>query len=105
MVKLAEGVPMLVPTQPENGFKLQPNELEDLITKRTKLLMICSPNNPTGSVYTVSELGELVRVLQRHPQVFVLTDEVYADINYVGGAASLTEFSCIQGRWICDAGI
>lgn len=100
MVKLAEGEPKLVPTQPENGFKLQPNELEDAITERTKLLMICSPNNPTGSVYTASELGELVRVLQRHPNLFVLTDEVYADINYVGGAASLTEFLDIQNRLI-----
>ncbi|MCQ2340627.1 MAG: pyridoxal phosphate-dependent aminotransferase [Paludibacteraceae bacterium] len=100
MVKLAEGTPVFVKTCAETGYKLQAGELEDAITDRTKLLILCSPNNPTGSIYSASELGELVRVLERHPNMFVISDEVYAEINYIGGAPSLTEFASIQGRLI-----
>lgn len=100
MVKLAEGTPVFVRTCAENGFKLQADELENIITERTKLLILCSPNNPTGSIYTATELGALVRVLECHPNVFVISDEVYAEINYTGSAPSLTEFCTIQDRLI-----
>ena len=84
MVKLAEGKNVIIETGIEQDFKMTPAQLEAAITPKTKLLTLCSPSNPTGSVYSREELEALASVLERHPQVFVISDEIYEHINYVG---------------------
>jgi len=80
----AEGVPVWVPTRPEHGFKLQPEALEAAITPRTKWLMLNSPSNPSGAVYDAGELQALARVLERHPGVWTIADDMYEHILYDG---------------------
>jgi len=80
----AEGVPVWVPTRPENGFKLRPEELEAAITPRTKWLMLNSPSNPSGAVYSADELRALAQVLERHPQLWTIADDMYEHILYDG---------------------
>ena len=77
---------MEISTTMEHDFKMTAERLEAAITPRTRMLILCSPSNPTGSVYSKQELGDLVQVLARHPHVLVLSDEIYEHINYVGGA-------------------
>ena len=81
-VKLAMGVPVIVPTRAEDSFKLLPQDLEAAITKKTKLVMIGYPNNPTGATMSKSELSAIVDVLDRYPDVLVLTDELYSELSY-----------------------
>jgi len=76
----AEGVPVWIPSRPEHGFKLHPGELEENITPRTKWLMLNSPSNPSGAVYTAQEYRALAGVLERHPHVFVISDEMYEHV-------------------------
>ncbi|MBM3354617.1 MAG: aminotransferase class I/II-fold pyridoxal phosphate-dependent enzyme [Betaproteobacteria bacterium] len=80
----AEGVPVWVPTKAENGFKLQPAELEAAITLRTRWLMLNSPSNPSGAVFSADELRGLVAVLERHPQVWVIADDMYEHVLFDG---------------------
>ena len=82
IVKLAEGNPIEVYSDISNEFKISPEQLESSITKKTKLLIINSPNNPSGSVYTEKEFFELSKVLEKYPEIFVLSDEIYEHINY-----------------------
>ena len=82
MVKIAQGKSVLVKTSMENNFCLTAEQLEEAITPNTKLLMLCTPNNPTGSVYTYDNLKAIVEVLKKHPQVVVLADEIYQHILY-----------------------
>ncbi len=82
MARMAGGEPAIVQTSVDNGYKLTPTELEDAITPRTRILVHCSPSNPTGAVYTREELEALAEVLQRHPQVFVVSDEIYEYVTY-----------------------
>ena len=84
MTEFAEGVPVWVRTGPENGFKLTPAQLDAAITPRTKWLMLNSPSNPTGAVYSPEELRELATVLERHPQVWILADDMYEHIVFDG---------------------
>jgi aspartate aminotransferase len=84
MVQLAEGTPVFVSCPPEKGFKLQPEDLERVITPKTKWLILNSPNNPTGAAYTKAELKALTDVLVRHPHVWVMTDDMYEHLNYDG---------------------
>ncbi|MBI3420171.1 MAG: pyridoxal phosphate-dependent aminotransferase [Proteobacteria bacterium] len=84
MVILASGKPVIVPCMPEKNFKLQPAELERAITPRTKWLILNSPSNPTGAAYTKEELRALTEVLLRHPQVYILTDDIYEHLLYDG---------------------
>ena len=77
MVRLNRGTPVIVPAQPEDGFKLQPEALEQAITSRTKWLFINSPNNPSGAVYSEADLSRLAEVLVRHPHVWVMSDDIY----------------------------
>lgn len=84
MVNLAEGAPVFVPTKAENGFKMSPADLEKAITKRTKWLILNSPSNPSGAAYTRDELKALGEVLLRHPQVWVLSDDIYEHVVYDG---------------------
>lgn len=105
MVKLAEGTSVLVPAGIDNDFKITPSQLEAAITPRTRMVLICSPSNPTGSVYTHDELQALVDVLARHPQVLVLADEIYEHINYTGAFTSLASFEAIADRTVIINGV
>ena len=98
MVKLAEGTPVTLVGSLENDYKVTAAQLEAAITPRTKLIMYSSPCNPTGSVFSCAELGEIAAVLARHPQVYALADEIYEYINFVGEHASLANFSEIKDR-------
>lgn len=105
MVKLAEGKPVLVYAGVEQDFKITPQQLEAAITPDTRLLMFNSPSNPTGSVYTGKELKALAEVLERHPQVIVLADDIYEHINYTGGAESIFRFASLRDRMIVVNGV
>lgn len=105
MVKLAEGVNVLVPAGIESDFKITPSQLEAAITPRTRMLLICSPSNPTGSVYTRDELAALVKVLESHPEIIVLADEIYEHINYTGSFTSLASFPEIADRTVVVNGV
>ncbi len=106
MVKLAEGVTVQVPTGIEQDFKMTPAQLEDAITPRTKAIIMCSPSNPTGSVYTGAELQALVDVLAKHPGVVVIADEIYEHINYTGAEfVSLASFPEIADRTVVINGV
>ena len=100
MVKLAEGVPVILVGTLENDYKVTAAQLEAAITPRTKVIMYSSPCNPTGSVFSREELGEIAAVMTRHPQVFALADEIYEYINFVGEHASLAQFAEVKDRVI-----
>lgn len=105
MVTLAEGKCVFVPTSPESKYKMSARQLEQAITDKTKLLLICSPNNPTGSVYSHEEFAAIAEVLSRHPEVFVIADEIYEHINYVGQHCSLASFPEIEDRVVIINGV
>lgn len=105
LVKLAGGVNVLVPAGIEQDFKVTPAQLEAAITERTRMVLLCSPSNPTGSVYTREELQGLVEVLARHPQVAVLSDEIYEHIDYSGAFTSLASFTEIADRVVVVNGV
>ncbi|MDE5594464.1 MAG: pyridoxal phosphate-dependent aminotransferase, partial [Muribaculaceae bacterium] len=105
MVKLAEGKNVLVPSGIENDFKITPEPLRAAITPRTRMLLICSPSNPTGSVYTRDELAALVEVLAEYPDIIVLADEIYEHINYTGSFTSLASFPAIADRTVVINGV
>ena len=105
LVKLAGGVNVLVPAGIEQDFKVTPAQLEAALTERTRMVLLCSPSNPTGSVYTREELQGLVEVLARHPQVAVLSDEIYEHIDYSGAFTSLASFPEIADRVVVVNGV
>ena len=105
MVKLADGTPVIVSAGIEQNFKITGAQLESAITPKTKMLILCSPSNPTGSVYTKEELKELADVLARHPQVFIVADEIYEHISYVGKHESIAQFEEIRERVIIINGV
>lgn len=105
MVKLAEGRSVLVPAGIDTNFKITPAQLEAAITPRTRMVLICSPSNPTGSVYTRDELQGLVDVLAKYPDVLVMADEIYEHINYTGSFTSLASFEAIADRTIIINGV
>ena len=105
MVKLAEGENVLVPASIEQDFKITPKQLEDAITPKTRMVLICSPSNPTGSVYTKEELKGLVDVLAKYPYILVLADEIYEHINFTGSFTSLASFPEIADRTIIVNGV
>ncbi len=105
MVKLAEGVSVTVSAGIENNFKITPEQLEAAITDRTRMIMLCSPSNPTGSVYTRDELQALVNVIARHPGIIVLSDEIYEHINYTDSFTSLGSFPEIADRTVLINGV
>ena len=105
MVLLAEGTPVFIDAPIEQDFKITPAQLEAAITPRTKALILCSPSNPTGSVYTRDELRALADVLLRHEQVIVIADEIYEHINYVGKHESIAQFAEIRDRVVIINGV
>lgn len=98
MVHLAEGKNVLVPATIEQDFKITPEQLRAALTERTRLIIFCSPSNPTGSVYSREELAELVKELADYPDVLVLADEIYEHINFTGSFTSLASFPEIADR-------
>ena len=92
MVKMAGGTPVVVQAGIEQDFKITPRQLQAAITSRTKAFILCSPSNPTGSVYTRQELAELAAVLAQYPYVTVISDEIYEHISYVGRHESIAQF-------------
>lgn len=105
MVKLAEGEAVYVTAGIENDFKITPAQLEAAITPRTKVFMFSSPCNPTGSVYTREELKALAEVFEKHPHVFILSDEIYEHINFRGSHESVAQFKSIRDRVIIINGV
>mgnify|MGYP001689980191 FL=1 len=105
MVKLAGGTPVYVNAGFEQNFKMTPQQLEAAITPRTKMLILCSPSNPTGSVYSKEELRALADVIRRHDDLYVLADEIYEHINYVGKHASIAQFDGMKERCIIVNGV
>ena len=98
MVNLCGGKSILVPAGIEQDFKVTAEQLEAAITERTKVVLICSPSNPSGAVYTREELASLAAVLERHQQVVVIADEIYEHINYVGHHESIAQFEALRDR-------
>ncbi len=105
MVKLAEGVPVTVHAGVEQNFKITPAQLEEAITPKTRMLLLCSPSNPTGSVYTRDELKALAEVVAKHPDILILSDEIYEHINYTGWRASIAEFESVRDRTVIVNGV
>jgi len=105
IVKLSRGVPHLVKTTMESGFKITPEQLSAAINERTKLFMFSSPCNPTGAVYSKEELAALAAVFQQHPDVYILSDEIYEHINFVGKHESIAQFSFLKDRVILINGL
>ena len=105
MAKLADGVPVTIPAGIEQDFKITPAQLEAAITPKTKMLILCSPSNPTGSVYSREELAGLAAVLAKYPQVYVIADEIYEHINYMGKHESIAQFPEIRDRVVIVNGV
>ncbi|WP_204343832.1 pyridoxal phosphate-dependent aminotransferase [Psychroserpens algicola] len=105
IVKLNEGVPVEVKTSIDNDFKLTPQQLEAAITPKTKMIWYSSPCNPSGSVYSKDELRGLADVLQKHPDIVVVSDEIYEHINFVGGHASMAQFDDMYNRTVTVNGV
>lgn len=105
MVKLAGGNPTIVKTGFAQEFKISPKQLEAAITPKTKVIILCSPSNPTGSVYSQSELEGLAHVILKHEDLYVIADEIYEHINYVGKHESIAQFPGMKERTIIVNGI
>lgn len=105
MVKLAEGKVVEVAAGIEQDFKITPAQLEAAITPATRMVLLCTPSNPTGSVYSPEELAALVSVLAKHPQILVMADEIYEHINFGGKIKSLASFPEIADRTIIINGV
>ena len=105
IVKLGEGTVKLVRTSAKNKYKITPQELEAAITSKSKLFIFSSPSNPTGSIYSKEELAELVKVFLKYPQIYIISDEIYEYINYVGKHSSIAEFEELKPRIIIINGL
>lgn len=105
IVKIAEGVPVEVPTSIDTNFKMTPEQLEAAITPKTKMLWYSSPCNPSGSIYSKEELRALADVLVKYPNIIVVSDEIYEHINYVGEHASMAQFPDMYDRTVTVNGV
>ena len=105
IVRVAGGVPVYVKTKLENDFKVTPEQLEAAITPKTKLIMFSSPSNPTGMLYTKDELKGIAQVVARHENLFVMADEIYEHINFVGKHESIAQFPEVKERVITINGV
>ena len=105
MVKLGGGTPVFIPAGIEQDFKITPAQLEAAITPKTRAIILCSPSNPTGSVYSKAELAALAEVLAKHERVIILADEIYEHINYIGKHESIAQFENIRDRVVIINGV
>ena len=105
MVKIGEGVPVAVYAGPEQNFKVTPAQIEAAITPATKVLMLCSPSNPTGAVYSKEELEAIAELLAKYPRIIVISDEIYEHITYVGKTVSIASLPGMQERTVVINGV
>lgn len=105
MVKLAGGVPVVVRAGIGQDFKITAQQLEKAVTPKTKVVMLCSPSNPTGSVYSREELRALASVIEKNPDIYVISDEIYEHINFIGGHESFAQFESVRERVIVINGV
>ena len=105
MVKLAEGTSVVVSAGIEQDFKITPAQLEAAITPKTKAIILCSPSNPTGSVYSEDELKKLAEVLKKHENIIIISDEIYEHINYIGAHHSLAQIPELKERVVIVNGV
>ena len=105
LVKLADGVPIEIPTTVESNFKITPKQLEEAITPRTRMIMYSSPSNPSGMVYSKEELRALADVLVKYPDIIVISDEIYEHINFVGQPFSMAQFEDMYDRVVTVNGV
>lgn len=105
MVTLADGTSVIVSAGIDQEFKITPDQLEAAITPRTKALILCSPSNPTGSVYSREELKGLADVLAKYPDIYILSDEIYEHINYLGTHESIAQFENVRDRVVIINGV
>ena len=105
MVNLTGGKNVLLPSSMEKNFKVTADELEAVMTDKTRLIVVCSPSNPSGAIYTYDELKAIADMLERHPNVMVIADEIYEHINYVGKHESLAQFDAIKDQVVIVNGV
>ena len=105
IAEMAEGKCVYIPAKLENDFKITAEQLEAAITPKTKLMMFSSPSNPTGMVYTKEELRAIAEVVAKHPQMMIMSDEIYEHINFVGGHESIAQFDFIKDQVITVNGV
>ncbi len=105
LVKLAEGKSVVIETSLESDFKITPKQLEAAITPKTRALLLCSPSNPTGSVYTYDELKAIAQIIEKHPNIIVISDEIYEHINFIGKHESIAQFDSIRERVVIINGV
>lgn len=105
VIKVAEGVPVYVKGGIEVNFKASASQIEEAITDKTKMMIYSSPCNPSGEVFTKEEIDPIVEVLERHPNVYVVSDEIYEHINFTGGHVSIGSYSSIKDRVITVNGV
>jgi aspartate aminotransferase len=105
LVTLCEAKNVIVHGSFENNFKVTPEQIEKAITPKTKALLLCSPSNPSGSVYSKEELEAIAKVIEKHPQIYVIADEIYEHINFIGKHESIAQFDSIKDRCIIVNGV
>ncbi len=105
IIKLAEGVPVLIPSTIETDFKVSAEQIEKAITPKTRMLIYSSPSNPTGSLYTKDELEKIARVIAKHPDIIIVSDEIYEHINFVGKHESIGQFDFIKEQVVTINGV
>ena len=105
LVKLSEGKSVVIETGLDNDFKITPKQLEDVITPKSRVLMLCSPSNPTGSIYTHDELKAIADIVAKYPNLLVISDEIYEHINFTGKHESIAQFENIRDRVIIINGV
>ncbi|MFI3239822.1 MAG: pyridoxal phosphate-dependent aminotransferase [Bacteroidales bacterium] len=105
MVKLAEGTNVLVPAGVDQDFKITPEQLKAAITEKTRMIILCSPSNPTGSVYSKDELKALADVLAEYPNIIIMADEIYEHISFAGKAQSIAQFENVRDRVVIVNGV
>lgn len=105
MIKMVGGKMVTIPSTVESDYKINPQQLEDSITDQTKVVMLCSPSNPTGSVYHDEELKALAEVIARYPQLYVISDEIYDYINFTGNQYSIAQYAGLKDRTMIVSGV
>jgi aspartate aminotransferase len=105
LVKLAGGVNVVIRGEFENKYKVTASQIEEAITPKTKVILLCSPSNPTGSVYSKEELAAIAKVVEKHQRVFVVTDEIYEHINFIGKHETIGQFKSILDRVVIINGV
>ena len=105
MVEIAGGKSVYIDTDLSTNFKITPDQLENAITEKTRMLILCSPSNPTGSVYSKDELEALAQVIKKHENLYVVSDEIYEHISYIGNHESIAQFPGMRERTIIINGV